>query len=118
MVGYDLSSVTEGAGNPDKIKGSVLLLDNAAQSLGIIFAFSVLVGKPSPFTLQLYHVDVPGKTYRLGQEFNITPSVQKGREDVSQHSTVYLCMHFSTDLNPSYYKLAHSHHIFKQATGF
>lgn len=100
MIGYDLSKATDGSSDPGKIAGKVLLLDNAAQSQGILFAFSVFVGNTSPFTLQLYHFDQ--QTYRLGQEFTITPSVQKGREDVGRrrYSTVYHCMQIPCTTKP------------------
>lgn len=90
MIGYDLSKATDGSSDPGKVAGKVLLLDNAVQSPGILFAFSVLVDNTSPFTLQLYHFE--GQTYRLGQEFTITPSVQQGREDVRRYSAVCHCM--------------------------
>lgn len=86
MIGNDFSTVTVGGTYPGSVKGSVLLLKNASPSFGIIFAFSVLVANTSPFTLQLYHIDASGKTYHLGQSFTITPSVQKGLEDVRWHA--------------------------------
>lgn len=84
-IGYDEVNVTDEGSDPSPypLARNVFLLSDAAASPGVLFAFSVYFRSTDSVILQVYRpIVAAAKSYRLIAQFNVIPSVMKGREDI------------------------------------